>query len=710
MKSLCFFSCRMLASLLISGSIALAATPPAQPSDTRTPVIRLPELVVTASRSDAPLMDVPYSTERIEGEGFHQRLVRTTPEALNPVSSVMFQKTGHGQGSPYIRGFTGFRTLFLIDGVRLNNSTFRDGPNQYWNTVDPYSLSHLEIVKGPSSVLYGSDAIGGTVQGFSISPPESGEAAHAEGRTFARYSSAEDSYVLRAEGQTSTPKGGIHAGLSLKDFGELRSGSGRQQKTGYEEQDLDVKGVLKLSEQSRIVIAHQTVLQDNAWRTHKTVFAQPYHGTLIGNEKIRSLDQARHLTYLTLENTDLGSALESVYMTASHHRQREDQYRVKSDDSSDLQGTDVDTYGFSIQAAQTENPVHWVSGFEFYHDQVDSYLQTYRPSGELKSIGIQGPVADDSSYDSAGAYLQSTLPVNDHTDLTLGARYNWFHADVGTYENPGNGEAESFTDQWNAWVGSARVLYRPVLTHPLRLFAGLSQGFRAPNLSDLTRFDTARSNEIETPSPDLDSEQYLAFEIGAKIPFERGLLELGYYYTDIQDMIVRTPTGRTLDGNEEVTKKNAGDGYVHGVEISGKLDITEAVFLWGNLSWLEGEVDTYASSAPVKTREPIDRLMPLTGKGGIHWSISSRCWAATELIAAGRQDKLSTRDKADTQRIPPGGTPGYLLVNLRSGMAIRDNLQFTVSLENLANTTYRVHGSGVNEAGRNIVLAMDLTF
>jgi len=86
------------------------------------------------------------------------------------VPGVMVQKTGHGQGSPYIRGFTGFRTLLMIDGIRLNNAVFRDGPNQYWNTVDPFSIERLEVVKGPSSVLYGSDAIGGTVNVITRGP------------------------------------------------------------------------------------------------------------------------------------------------------------------------------------------------------------------------------------------------------------------------------------------------------------------------------------------------------------------------------------------------------------------------------------------------------------------------------------------------------------------------------------------------------------
>ncbi|MBI4711972.1 MAG: TonB-dependent receptor plug domain-containing protein, partial [Planctomycetes bacterium] len=119
------------------------------------------EIVVTASRREAKVFDSPYTISVIDSEEIQSRqMSRTTPDILSEEPAVMLQKTSMGQGSPYLRGFTGFRNVFLIDGIRLNNSTFREGPNQYWNTVDPFTIQRLEIVKGPASVLYGSDAIG----------------------------------------------------------------------------------------------------------------------------------------------------------------------------------------------------------------------------------------------------------------------------------------------------------------------------------------------------------------------------------------------------------------------------------------------------------------------------------------------------------------------------------------------------------------------
>ncbi|HOW98651.1 MAG TPA: TonB-dependent receptor plug domain-containing protein, partial [Kiritimatiellia bacterium] len=124
----------------------------------------LPEVVVTASRTPR---DPQAEAATVYGLNTQEQTtrqgLRTTPDLLKGLPSAMIQKTSTGQGSPFLRGFTGFRTLCLIEGIRLNNSVFRDGPNQYWNTVDPLSIARSEVVMGPGSVMYGSDAVGGTM-------------------------------------------------------------------------------------------------------------------------------------------------------------------------------------------------------------------------------------------------------------------------------------------------------------------------------------------------------------------------------------------------------------------------------------------------------------------------------------------------------------------------------------------------------------------
>ena len=128
----------------------------------------LDPLVITATRSENTQF-LPYSVANITEDTMRDQARRTLPEALQYTPGVLVQKTTHGHGSPFIRGFTGRQNLLLVDGVRLNNSTWRSGPIQYWNTVDSYSLDRIELVKSQGSVLYGSDAIGGTLNAFTKS-------------------------------------------------------------------------------------------------------------------------------------------------------------------------------------------------------------------------------------------------------------------------------------------------------------------------------------------------------------------------------------------------------------------------------------------------------------------------------------------------------------------------------------------------------------
>ena len=122
------------------------------------------QIVVTATRLPMRAFNVPallYVETADTVQALYQS--RTLPDALAEVPGVLVQKTSNGQGSPFMRGYTGFRNVLLIDGIRLNNSVFREGPNQYWNTVDVHSMSLVDGLKGPTSVLYGSDAVGGAV-------------------------------------------------------------------------------------------------------------------------------------------------------------------------------------------------------------------------------------------------------------------------------------------------------------------------------------------------------------------------------------------------------------------------------------------------------------------------------------------------------------------------------------------------------------------
>ena len=127
-------------------------------------------VTVTSTRKSTTNLLVPYSVSVVEKTQIDALGFRTSPEALTGTTGVFIQKTNHGGGSPFIRGLTGNQNLLMMDGIRLNNSTSRYGPNQYLNTIDPWTIQKIEVARGTGSEQYGSDALGGVVQVFTQSP------------------------------------------------------------------------------------------------------------------------------------------------------------------------------------------------------------------------------------------------------------------------------------------------------------------------------------------------------------------------------------------------------------------------------------------------------------------------------------------------------------------------------------------------------------
>ncbi len=682
----------------------------AESSSSEASAYDLEEIVVTASRRAENAFSLPY-TVIVQGMNELQeiRQVRTIPDAMRELSGVMVQKTGHGQGSPYIRGFTGMRTLFLIDGIRLNNSTFREGPNQYWNMVDPLSVYRLELVKGPSSVLYGSDAIGGTVNVISRSYSDASPDAGVYRRVVLRGASAEHSFVGRPEVGYANGNFEIFGGLSIKNFGDLHAGgeTGDQPKTGYTEYGADVKASFDLGKDRELVAAVQHVNQEDAWRTHKTIFGKSWRGTTTGNELRRSFDQRRTLAYLQYRDSDVATWAKNLTLSVSYHLQDEERLRIRDDGREDVQGTNVGTFGLWGQLDVPSRTGLWTGGAELYHDNVDSFRRDFDADGSLLSVGIQGPVADDASYITVAAFLQNQISFTGKGDLISGLRYTWSKANADAVQNPLNGERTSVADHWSEITGSLRYSHRLDSSGKTRIFAGISQGFRAPNLSDLTRFDSARSNEVETPVSGLDAEKFIAFELGLKTVRANWDSQFSLYYTKINDLIIRTPTGRVIDGENEISKQNSAGGFMQGFELQARYHLTEAWDVFGNVTWIDGEVDTFPTSDPAVVREPFDRLMPARVYLGGRWQPpAAKFWLEGLLSIARDQRELSTRDRADTDRIPPGGTPGHTTLLVRGGWQVSDRLRLSLALENLFDEDYRIHGSGLNEPGRNVVVSV----
>lgn len=672
----------------------------------------LKPLFVTAARSPGQRADAPYATDSINDAFIWQEARRTLPEALQYTPGVLVQKTATGHGSPFIRGFTGRQNLLLMDGVRLNNSTFRSGPIQYWNTVDPLSLDHLELVKSQGSVLYGSDAIGGTLNAF-------GKAARFRDQTAgAAYVGGLASYEFRSNGQGShqgrieaeTGIGGnfgILLGTSLKDFGDIEdSAIGRMRGTGYPEQDYDLRVDWAVTPESTLTAASYYVNQDDISRWHRTIANPGWnddgHIYAPGKWSANTFDQERSLTYLRYAGTNplAEAAINRWSATVSYQASDDSEFQNRLPDptagSRPIRGSSihVETLGVDVELESKLGPGGLVYGFDFYHDSVDSsgYQTNVRNSNRRESL----PVADDSTYDTFGLFSQYAWQASEAFELTAGARYTHIEADVGRFYDATNTLRSGQSQDWDALVGSLRGIYHfnPVWS----VYGGLSQSFRAPNLDDLSGNMTAKSGGDALGNANLDPERYLTYELGLRQQLECASWGFAAFYTDATDMIIGVPL---TAGNATTIATNASEGYVYGFELEGAWRFQPQWELSGFAAWQDGRNESPAFVGGPVQDKPNARQLPLTGSLALRWTAASqKYWVEGRVLAAALEDRITAADQAaDNQRIPTGGTPGYVVASLRAGWTVNDHLDLTAGIENLTDEAYRSHGSGQNEAG-----------
>lgn len=668
----------------------------------------LDPLVVTASRSEEKASDAAYSTEIIDSDFIRENTRRTLPDALQYTPGVLVQKTAHGHGSPVIRGFTGRQNLLMVDGVRLNNSTYRGGPVQYWNTVDSLSIDHMELIKSQGSVLYGSDAVGGTLNAFTKSSDFRARTADQI------YLGGSASYEFRANGQgshigrleTETGVGGkfgVWLGLSAKDFGDIEdSAVGEMKGTGYPEQDVDFRTDWAVTQDSTITFAHQYVNQDSISRWHRTAnnpgWDHDGHVAVPGTWSSNNYDQERSLSYLRWsgENPQAGSFIRRWNATVSYQTSADSEFqnRNPAEDSVRASNIDLETTGVDLTLESEIGPGNLVYGFDFYHDDVDS--SGYKDNAAGTSYKESLPVADNSEYDLFGAFAEYAWKASDAVEITAGARYTHAEASLGRFYDLAGVAQPSQSQDWDSLVGSLRGLYH--LNTSWSLFGGISQSFRAPNLDDLTGNMTAKAGSTALGSTDVDPEQYLTYEIGTRHTTETTSCDLSVFYTDVDEQITGVPI---VSGGKDTITTNAAEGYVYGVELEGAWRFHPQWTLSGFTAWQDARIESPAYLGGPVDEKPVSRQMPLTGSVALRWTdSSSKYWVEGRVLAATEEDRITAADQAaDNQRIPTHGTPGYIVASLHAGWKVNENLDLTCGIENLTDQDYRNHGSGQNEAG-----------
>ncbi len=654
-------------------------------------IIRVDEsVIVAASRTERLEVTTPRSTTIIGQATLDERAARTAPEALQDQSGGWVQKTNHGGGSPFVRGLVGNQVLVLIDGVRLNNATFRLGPNQYMNTVDAFGLERIEILRGSGSVAYGSDALGGVVNVVTPRPALSAGKVLAGGSVATRLAGQGMEASLRAEGFVSGRQLAARGGVTYRRFGDLVAGGtlGTEAPSAYDEADVDANVLWRPAQRTRLTALFQNVHQFDVPR-YDQVAQRGY--------AVYSFDpQIRRLGYIELDQRFDTPGFDTLRLTASWHRSEEGRVRRRKTSVVETREKDVvSTLGLAADMGGRLTPwLAWHGGAELYDDVVrSSRTDTNLATGG--STPVRGLYPDGSTRRSVAAFAMATI-ASGRWAVDTGARYT---RDDVRAEDPVFGPTALAPD---AIVGS--VAARVALTSWASAFGSIAQAFRAPNIDDLSTLG-AFDFGVEVPPEGLKPERSLAFEGGVKIAASRVTAAVTAYRMNLEDLIEREPTtfngSPTLDGQYVYHRANIGAAFVRGVEADIEWRAAARLTLFGFVSTTIGELQD--RGMPLRRIPPANGLLGARYLGGRGW------WAEAAVRAARTQDRLAPGDVAD-HRIPPGGTPGWVVVNLSGGLPVWRGVGMTGGLANVFNEAYRIHGSGVDGPGRHVWLSARLSF
>ena len=669
-----------------------------------------------------------------------ERLPRSAPDALRFEPGVYVQQTAHGQGSPYVRGLTGQQTIMMFDGIRLNNSTFRQGPNQYFFTIDSRTVQKLEVLRGSASTRYGSDAMGGALLATPIDPSmQLGERKwQLHPRAMLRSGTADGELGGRAQLDLAyKDRLGFFGGVGYRDVSLLRTGgpiysptTGRpvkvplfapdgvtQRGTGFKELTADARLVWQASDRLRLTAAYYDYRQSDAPRTDRCPPA-----TAPQSECLTYDEQYRTLVYTALDLRDGPAFAETLRFTVNyqnqHERRRFDRgaestYRIIGRDDVYTAGT-----GLAVrtkewgQARKLQFSVSY--GLDAYFDTIASKAWNVYTDVGVTSALSRGQYLDGGRYLTSGLWTTGHMKLYDRLELRAGGRGAFVYANAAGDAKSGSAAIDR---RFGAGVGSGGAALK--LSEGVRWLVNVDQGFRAPNMDDLTsRQQTGAGYQGENSN--LKPERSLSLETGIKVDRPRVEFQLFGFQTTIHDLIARAPFDPTMcppgagdtgcAGSKSVFRlaNLEGRAVLRGFDGALRLLLPYGLATRVTLAYAWGDgPNPIPGNTP--TRLPLSRVPPLNGTAELSWRHAAGFYTAAALRWARLQDRLALSD-LDDQRIPTGGTPGFAVVDLRAGYRWQPHVLVAAVLENLANGAYRYHGSSVNGPGRSFNVLVEFGF
>ncbi len=702
----------------------------------------LDEVVLSVSKFKQNKRDIPQKIVGVTSEDIQFFNPQTSADLLESSGNVFIQKSQLGGGSPIIRGFSTNRLLIAVDGVRFNNAIFRGGNVQSVIAIDPFSIDHTEVILGPGSVVYGSDAIGGVMNFYTKDAKFSFvEGTSFSGNATARYASASNEKTGHLDFNIGLEEWAFLTSVSYTDFDDLKMG-----KYGPDDylrpeyvETIDGVDVVVTNDDPRVqtptgydqinLMQKIRYMPSDSWDFNLGLFYTTTSDYPRYDRLIRKKDgqfKSAVWDYAPQEwlsgNLEIAHTSTSFYdksiLTLSYQNFKEGRKERDFGDAILWETKEkVDAYTSALDFIKKFGKSKLFYGLEYVYNKVHSNgTQTNINTSETSETASRYP--DGSTWQSLAAYVSLQTKLAENLSFQAGLRYNHIllFADFDTpyYDFPFT-EADINT---GALTGSAGINWQASDILGWRL--NFSTAFRAPNIDDIGKIFDSEPGSVVVPNPDLKPEYAYNGELAATLNFEDLVkIDVAVYMTILEDALERRDF--SIDGETEIMYQgelsnvqaiqNVGSSEIYGFEAGLLINFSESVQLTSQYNYTGGHQKEEDGSLVA-----VRHVAPQFGNTHLFWKYKK--WvldAFAEYNGKFDYEDLSPgeQSKAYLYALDKNGnpySPSWHTLNFGAQYQISDAFRINTTLENITNQRYRTYSSGITASGLNLIVALSYQF
>ncbi len=659
-------------------------------------VVQTETVHVTASRVEQELMDVPMSVSVMTSEDIERESGKTIADYLDSIPGVEVQNDGsQGLKRIQIRGESTFRTLVMIDGQKVSEHKSMSGTPIL---VDPSQIERIEVIKGPASVLYGSDAIGGAVN---IITKKGGR------KPFEGYVTG----GLDTSASGKTLAGGIAGHVngwsyringSVEDFGELDTPVGKVENTEFTSRSGSLFLAYDINENIQVGGSFDTFDLESKSANQIGVLEGSMRDFYVDIPEWKRSKGALFVDMKNLTDNLVRLRMDTFYQKTTKQMENLVQPAAMPLSMQNWADNDLRQTGFSVQSDWQLGEHYLVAGYEYSHDDLDAKSRFTMAGGMMDTRESY-----DAKQETHSVYASAESPVTDEFTLNYGVRYTWVSGEasmkgqeVGSRPGAPYGEKNDASD--GHAVFNLGAVWRVLDDVALR--ASWAQGYRYPTMQELY-ITTQMGGGIAYANPDLKPETSDNFEVGVRWESERVSLDAAVFYNMADDYITDVSIGNR-PGYMSVTRfMNVGEATTYGLETTLSYALPYDLEPYVNLTLMrrkfeQNGISTYDSGTP-----------EITSRLGVKWTpewngLHIRTDAYADVMSASDSSNLDPTDEEEITHI--GGATTF---NLTGGVSFGkdDSYALDAGFYNIFDKKYTKSGS-LYEPGRYFAVKFNAKF